>query len=126
MPNYLLFLREDPSAFEHFSPGELQAIIQKYSEWKRRLQAEGVLVAGEKLQDGTGRVMRKADGKASIIDGPYTESKEVIGGLFEIRASDYEAAVQIAGDCPHLEYGAIEIREIEPVGEAAAGEGAAK
>jgi hypothetical protein len=126
MPNYLFFLREDPSVFEHVSPGEMQAIILKYSEWKRRLQSEGVLVGGEKLQDGTGRVLRKSGGQASITDGPYTESKEVIGGLFEIRAADYDAAVGIADDCPHLEYGAIEIREIEPVGAAVAGEGGAK
>lgn len=121
MPNYLLFLREDPSVFEHVSPAEMQAIIQKYTDWKRRLQEAGRLTGGEKLQDGTGRVLRKTAGQTSITDGPYTESKEIIGGLFEIRAEDYEAAVAIAGECPHLEYGAIEIREIEPVG-AAAGE----
>lgn len=125
MPNYLFFLREDPSVFEHVSPAEMQAIIQKYTGWKRRMQDAGVLVGGEKLQDGTGRVLRKTAGQASITDGPYTESKEIIGGLFEIRAADYEAAVVAAGDCPHLEFGAIEIREIEPVG-AAAGEGGAQ
>ena len=122
MPNYLFFLREDPSVFEHVSPAEMQAIIQKYTEWKRRMQDAGVLAAGEKLQDGTGKVLRKAAGQTSITDGPYTESKEIIGGLFEIRAADYEGAVELARDCPHLEFGAIEIREIEPVGAAVAGE----
>ncbi len=126
MPNYLLFLREDPSVFEHVSPAEMQAIIQKYSQWKRRMLDAGLLTGGEKLQDGTGRVLRKAAGQTSITDGPYTESKEVIGGLFEIRADNYEAAVAAASDCPHLEYGAIEIREIEPVGEAVAKEGGAQ
>jgi len=122
MPNYLFFLHEDPSVLEHVSPAEMQAIIQKYVGWKQRMQEAGVLVGGEKLQDGTGRVLRRADGQTSIIDGPYTESKEVIGGLFEIRAEDYQAAAAVARDCPHLEYGAIEIREIEPVGKAATGE----
>lgn len=125
MPNYLLFLHEDPSGFEQVSPAEMQAIIQKYSEWKRRMQEAGVLTGGEKLQDGTGRVLRKAAGQTSITDGPYTESKEIIGGLFQIRAENYDAAVEVASDCPHLEYGVIEIREIEPVG-AAAGEGRAQ
>lgn len=125
MPSYLLFLHEDPSVFQHVSPAEMQAIIEKYSGWKRRLQHAGVLTGGQKLQDGTGRVLRKAAGQAAITDGPYTESKEVIGGLFEIRADNYDAAVAIAQDCPHLEYGAIEIREVEPVG-AAAGQGEAQ
>ncbi len=113
MPNYLLFLHEDPSAFAHVSPEEMQSIIQKYTAWKNRMQTAGILSRGEKLQDGTGRVLRKGAGSISVTDGPYTESKEVIGGLFEITADNYDAAQAAAGDCPHLEYGAIEIREIE-------------
>jgi hypothetical protein len=77
------------------------------------MQNEGLLTRGEKLQDGTGRVLRRRSAEVSITDGPYTESREVIGGLFEIQAEDYEAAVKAARDCPHLEYGVIEIREIE-------------
>lgn len=113
MPQYLLFLHEDPASFAHVSPEEMQAIIHRYSEWKARMQVAGVLTRGEKLQDGTGRVLRRTSGTTSITDGPYTESKEVIGGLFEIRAPSFEGAVELAADCPHLEYGAIEIREIE-------------
>jgi hypothetical protein len=91
----------------------MQAIIQKYSAWKRRMQESGVLSRGEKLQDGTGRVLRRSRGSISITDGPYTESKEVIGGLFAVEAENYQAAVEIARDCPHLEYGVVEIRAIE-------------
>lgn len=111
MPTYLLFLHEDPSVFARVSPEEMQNIIQKYSSWKQRMLKAGVLTGGEKLQDGTGRVLRRN----SVTDGPYTESKEVIGGFFQIRADNYEQAVQAASDCPHLEYGTIEIREVEPV-----------
>ncbi|MCM3900115.1 MAG: YciI family protein [Pyrinomonadaceae bacterium] len=115
MPTYLLFLHEDPSVFERVSPEEMQAIIQKYSRWKQRMLEAGALTGGEKLQDGTGRVLRRTGGQAAVTDGPYTESKEVIGGFFQIRADNYEQAVQAASDCPHLEYGTIEIREVEPV-----------
>ncbi len=122
MPTYLLFLHEDPSVFEQVSPEEMLAIIQKYSSWKQRMLDAGVLTGGEKLQDGTGRVLLRAAGRASVTDGPYTESKEVIGGFFQIRAEDYDQAVQAASDCPHLEYGTIEIREVEPVSASRAGE----
>ncbi len=113
MPNYLFLLHEDPSVFAQVSPEEMQAIIQKYSGWKSRMQQSGILKRGAKLQDGTGRVLRRTSSEVSMTDGPYTESKEVIGGLFEIEAKSYQAAVEAAKGCPHLEYGAIEIREIE-------------
>ena len=122
MPTYLLFLHEDPSVFERVSPEEMQNIIQKYSLWKQRMLTAGVLTGGEKLQDGTGRVLRRSAGQNSVTDGPYTESKEIIGGFFQIRAKNYEQAVEAANDCPHLEYGTIEIREVEPVASSLAGE----
>ena len=122
MPTYLLLLHEDPSVFERVSPEEMQNIIQKYSSWKQRMITAGVLTGGEKLQDGTGKVLRRNGGRDSVTDGPYTESKEVIGGFFQIRADNYDQAVQAANDCPHLEYGTIEIREVEPVRASAARE----
>lgn len=115
MPNYLLLLYSAPDAFNETSPGEMQAIIQKYRDWRLRLQKTGVIVGGEKLQDGTGRMMRRSGGATSVTDGPYTESKEIIGGFFKVQAENYEQAVDVARDCPHLEYGTIEIREVEMI-----------
>ena len=114
MPNYIFLLHEDPANFQQMSAEDIQAIIKKYTAWSDRMRKAGSLLRGEKLQDGTGRVLRKTGDKPTIIDGPYTESKEVVGGFFEFQAENYEKAVEIARQCPHLEYGAIEIREIEP------------
>ncbi len=126
MPNYLFLLHLDPSVLERASPEEMQEIIQKYATWRQRLQAAGVIVGGDKLQDGTGRVLRRNAGQTSIIDGPYTESKEVIAGIFKILAPDYQAAVEVATECPHLEYGTLEIREVQPVPGLPSGEGASQ
>lgn len=115
MPNYLLFLYSAPDVLADASPAEMQAVIQKYRDWRLRLQKTGVIVGGEKLQDGTGRIMKRTGGETSVIDGPYTESKEIIGGFFEIQAENYDQAVETARDCPHLEYGTIEIREVEMI-----------
>jgi hypothetical protein len=59
--------------------------------------------------------MRAANGngKAQIMDGPYVETKEVLGGFFVVKAESYEAAVQIARGCPHFEFGSVEVRRIE-------------
>ena len=122
MPNYLLLLHSEPNTLRDASPAEIQEIIQKYHNWRLRMQNAGVLVGGAKLQDGTGRLMKRTNGQTSVIDGPYTESKEVIGGQFQILADNFDKAVELAGDCPHLEYGTIEIREIELIASAAGGD----
>jgi hypothetical protein len=113
MPNYLFLLHENPAAFAKVSPEEMQAIIQKYAKWKERMQHAGVVVGGTKLQDGTGRVLRQKGGKTTVTDGPYTEGREVIGGIFEVKAENFDAAVEAAQECPHVEYGVIEIRAVE-------------
>jgi len=116
MPNYMLFLYESPTAFDGISPEEMQAIIQKYGAWAQSLTEQERLLHSQKLCDGTGRVMRGQAERVQITDGPYSETKEVIGGYFAIRADDYEHAVEIARDCPHLDYGGtIEVREIDAI-----------
>ena len=112
MPKFVLFLRDDgrwnPQAM---SPGEMQAIIKRYSEWR----AKTTPALGHKLHDGQGRVMRKNDGALKVSDGPFAEAREVMGGLFVIEADSYDEAIEIAKDCPHLDFGTIEIRQIQPV-----------
>lgn len=116
MHKYMLLLHEDPAAFADVTPAEMQAIIEKYKAWAIKLATAGRLAGSSKLQDGTGRSIRKSGGKVVVTDGPYTEAKEVIGGYFTIIAENYEEAVALAGDCPHVEHGVVEIREVEPTG----------
>jgi hypothetical protein len=48
------------------------------------------------------------------MDGPYSETKEVLGGYFVVTAENYDAAVDLTRDCPHLDYcGTIEVREVD-------------
>lgn len=118
MPSYLLALYDDPASFADFTPEEMQACIAEYTAWATSLEERGLLVASDKLHDGSGRVMRKnggpEGGQVRVIDGPYSETNEVLGGFFVVRADDYDGAVALARECPHLTYGGtIEIREIE-------------
>ena len=92
----------------------MQAIIEKYSAWAGKLASQGRLAGGNKLQDGSGRAVRRANGKVAVTDGPYTEAKEIVGGYFIVEADSYEQAVELASDCPHVENGVVEVREIEP------------
>jgi hypothetical protein len=111
---YMLFLHTPPAGPRQFSPDELQGVIQRYAAWSKGLAADGRLVGGHKLRDDEGRVLKKKNNETTVTDGPYAELKEVVGGYFHITAESYDEAVQIARNCPHLDYGGtIEVRAIE-------------
>ncbi|MGA7239651.1 MAG: YciI family protein [Bryobacteraceae bacterium] len=117
MNQYILMLHSDPAVFrtENMSPQRIQEIFGKYKAWRDRMAGEGKLAGGNKLENETGRLMRaeNGSGKIHITDGPYAESKEIIAGFFVLKAESYEQAVKLASDCPHLEFGTIEVRRIE-------------
>ncbi len=115
MSQFLLILREDPAVFADVSPEQMQAIIARYSAWAASISAAGTLVGSNKLKDGEGRVLRRGDSGLRVLDGPFSEGKEVVGGYFLIQAADYDAALQVARACPHAEYGSIEVRAVDQV-----------
>ena len=109
-----IMLLHDAGFPDDISPDQIQAIIQRYVAWREKIQQHGRKVEGHKLTDGEGRVMRGGPGRTKITDGPYAEAREVIGGLFILEADTYDDVVELSKDCPHLEFGSIEIREVEP------------
>jgi hypothetical protein len=117
MPKYMLLLHDDTSSFAALSPEDIQQVIQKYVEWGNRLRAAGIIVDGQKLTGEPGKVVRKKSGQMRVTDGPYSETKEVLGGYYTIVADSYAQAVERSKDCPHLEYGGtIELRQVDNMG----------
>ena len=114
MPQYMLLLHDNGAFPADISPEEIQGIIQRYMDWRQKVASEGRKITGHKLKDGEGRLLRGKVGAPVVTDGPYAEANEVIGGLFVIEARDYNEVQRLASDCPHLDFGTIEIREIEP------------
>lgn len=119
MAQYMLILHESPELMggADVSPEMIQAIIAKYTAWSGKLAASGKLLGGDKLRDNDrGRFMKQNKGEVVVTDGPFSETKEVIGGYFKIEAPSYEEAVALSRDCPHLELGGtIEVREVDPM-----------
>ena len=111
MPQFIYLLHDTPGFFSKLSPQEIQAVIEKYKKWGQSMREKNRLVGGQKLEDTTGRVLRGQ----TMTDGPYAESKEVIGGYYIVEAKDYEEAVSLAKTCPHIQYGTIEVRKIDVV-----------
>ncbi|CAM2066588.1 YCII domain-containing protein [Sulfidibacter corallicola] len=115
MAQYMLILHDAPTAMEGLSPEEIQSVIAKYSAWRDSLASSGILVDGNKLKDDGGKKLSNENGRISITDGPFSEAKEVIGGYFIVNAPNYDAAIEITKACPHLDYGRVELREVDLV-----------
>jgi hypothetical protein len=108
MHQYMLLLYDDPSGWERLSPEEMQKALEKYVAWAKKPFMKGTM----RLGPDVGRVIRSKDGKPRTTDGPYSETKEVLGGYYLIEAANYEEAVERTLDHPHLEYGGtIEVRQ---------------
>jgi hypothetical protein len=113
MPKFVLFLRDGKSAYPNMSPEQMQSIVQRYVAWRAKVQQDGRSIMGHKLRDNQGRVVT-GNGGFKVTDGPYAEAREVMGGLFVIEAASYEEIAELCKDCPHLDFGTIEIREVQP------------
>jgi len=86
----------------------------KYQAYGQKLRDKRLWIAGHKLADEPGRVVRREGSQVLSTDGPYSETKEWLGGFYLIEAPNYNAAVEASRDCPHLEHGGtIEVREID-------------
>ena len=116
MPKFMIIPRDPPQGFG-LSPAEMQKILEKYMTWTGGLPKAGKLDHGHKLKDGEGRVIGKFGGekgsKVTVTDGPYMESKEIMGGYWVINATDYDEAQALIMDCPHLQFGTLEIRQVD-------------
>ena len=118
MPKFVLLLRDAGRFDPNMSPAEMQAIVQRYVAWRAKIeksgQQNGRAITGHKLHDKQGRVLNGAGSAMKITDGPYAEAREVMGGLFVIDANSYDEVVELTKDCPHLDFGSIEIRQVQP------------
>jgi hypothetical protein len=61
-------------------------------------------------------MLSRQKGRLSVVDGPYAEAKEVVGGYFLFRAADYEEALELTRDCPFLDDFQIALRQTDPMG----------
>ncbi|NMG77355.1 dehydrogenase [Aromatoleum diolicum] len=79
------------------------------------LKARGLLIASESLQSDTEGVrVQVRDGKRTLIDGPFSESKEMVGGFFLLDCESRDQSVAIACECPAAEWATVEVRAFGP------------
>ncbi|HAB09148.1 MAG: YciI family protein [Alcanivorax sp.] len=111
---YLCLAYEAEQDLKSLSREEWLALRQETLDYVAALRERGELLDTQALQSPTrARVARVRDGKGSVTDGPFAETKEQIGGYFLIEARDDEHALEIAAHWPSARIGAIEVRPIE-------------
>jgi hypothetical protein len=98
---------------EGLSPEEIQQVVNQMKAWFDRLTAEGKAKAGKPLFH-EGKIVSQKNGR-SVVDGPFAESKEAIGGFFLLQVDSLHEAAEIAKEFPALAYGAtVEVRPVAP------------
>jgi hypothetical protein len=116
MPRFMLVVHHGPRTFADMSPEEAQEAFAKVRAWSDRIEGMGKRIGGDKLTEEGGRVLTRKGGRLSVVDGPFAETKEVLGGFMLIHAENYDEAVELTRDCPHLDYARIEIRQVDAIG----------
>jgi hypothetical protein len=109
MANYLYIFRGGDMA--RMSPQQMEESMKKWGAWMGQLSQTGNFKGGDPLAEG-GRVV--AGKKKAVTDGPFGETKDLVGGYLLVTASSLDAATELARGCPILESesGSVEVREV--------------
>lgn len=113
MSDFILLYRSNPasSAAAFATPEMAQQSMQRWLAWIRELETQGHLKDGGQPLEASGKVVQ---GKSkAVVDGPYAESKDLIGGFSIITAKDLAQASELAKGCPILDGdGSVEVRPV--------------
>ena len=117
---YLLLLYANESGWQNLTRAQQEQGMAAYMAYTQALKKEGVLVGSNRLQPvSAATTVRVADGKSQVLDGPYADSKEQLGGYYLIEAPDLDAALAWAARCPGASHGTVEVRPVWPTPQSA-------
>ncbi len=109
---YLYLIREStPEVYEPMSDEERRGVLDRWNSWVDGMRERGVLLDANPLSSGGRVVAAAAPGR--VMDGPFSEAKELVGGYFILMCASLDEATELALTCPSLQYGlTIEVRPI--------------
>jgi hypothetical protein len=114
---YMLLIYSDPSAMESMTAEESGAMMGEYFAFTQGIVDSGEFVAGDPLQGiDTATTVRVHQGKTASTDGPFAETKEVLGGYYIVNCADLDRAIGIAAQIPAARHGSVEVRPIQEMG----------
>ncbi len=112
---YMLLIHEPIGQRATRSEADGKAVYERMLRFDAELREEGVLLAAESLasERGSARVQVRG-GRAQVLDGPFAEAKEMVGGFFLLDCATREQALAIAQRCPAAEWCTVEVRGLAP------------
>ena len=110
---FLLLVYIDDTLLNTLPQGEFDRLMKGCFEHADALQAQGTLLGSQQLEaPTTGKAVRVRQGRSTVLDGPFAETKEVLAGFNLIEADSLEDAVRIAHEFPWTAFGCIEVRPV--------------
>jgi len=110
---YLLLIYDDEKIWDRMPADETAKLLGEYNALGESLKTAGKLVGGNRLASVTSATtVRVRDGKTQMIDGPFAETREQLGGYYLVEAKNLDEATAIAARIPTARYGSIEVRPI--------------
>ncbi len=110
---YLLMAYTDENGWSRLSKQEQEQGAAAYMAYGEALQKANALVDSARLAGASSATtVRMANGKSQVLDGPYADTKEKLGGFFLIDVPDLDAALSWAARCPAASHGAVEVRPL--------------
>jgi hypothetical protein len=108
----LLIYGEEPTTPP--SQQEIDAVMAEWWEYDAAIKASGVHLAGDALQPSqTATTVRLKAGERVVTDGPFAETREVLGGYYLVDVPDLDTALDWAARCPGAKYGSMEVRPVQ-------------
>ena len=110
---YLLLIYSNEANMAAASKKDTEQMHAAYGAYTEALAKSGAMVGGNRLRPTTSATsVRVANGKTNVLNGPYAETKEQLGGYYMIDVPDLDAALSWAARCPGASAGTIEVRPI--------------
>jgi hypothetical protein len=110
---YLLMIYGDEAALKAAGKAETEQVLAAYGAYLDAMKKAGVVLGTNRLQfSATATTVRVANGKTEVLDGPYAETKEQLGGYLLIDVPDLDTALSWAARCPAASRGTVEVRPI--------------
>jgi hypothetical protein len=110
---YMLLLYTKESSWAGMTPAQQEQGLAAYLAYTEALRkADAFRGVGRLRPSTTATTLRAADGKAQVLDGPYADTKEQLGGYYLIEAPDLDAAMAWAARCPTADHGVVEVRPL--------------
>jgi len=110
---YMLLIYQNEAGMAQAREQDITEMMGAYGAYTKAMQDAGVLVGGDRLdRSANGTTVRTENGKTKVLNGPYAEAKEQLGGYYIIEAKDLDAALSWAARCPNAQHGVMEVRPI--------------